>query len=383
MVAPPWYEVPPIGYGGVELICGALVDALVTRGHDVTLFGAGTRTGTAATFVSTTEEPQSARLGEEMPAMLHAARVNRMLADTHFDIIHDHTLGGALTAPQRAVPTVVTVHGPTDGELGQFYAELPGGVHLVAISHSQRQQSPALPWAGTVHNAIDPDRFQPVHSPDGPVVWLARFSAEKGPDLAIRACRAAGLPLVLVGKCNEAQELRYLDEEIRPLLDEDVTLLVNADRRTVQRMLRAARCLILPIRWQEPFGMVMIEAMASGTPVVALRRGSVPELVRHGVTGWICDHPAELPAALNRVGELAPAACVQHVRDRFSAGMMARRYEQVYRKIIAQEASRRRERSGKVLSTVVSADAPIAASRGSAKTPATAANRPVKAPVRH
>src|SRR5262249_61817883 len=129
--------------------------------------------------------------------------------------------------------------------------------------------------------------------PDGPVVWLARFSPDKGPDLAIHACRVAGLPLVLAGKCNEPGEARYLDEVIRPLLADDVELVINGDRVTTNRLLTEARCLIMPIRWHEPFGMVMIEAMASGTPVVALRRGSVPEIVRHGATGWVCADPTE------------------------------------------------------------------------------------------
>jgi len=334
MVAPPWYELPPRGYGGLELICSALVDALVDRGHDVTLFAAGVRNGTKAELVTTTAEPQYARLGADLPAALHIARVNEYIADGRFDVVHDHTTSGPLTAGQRRAPTVVTVHGPADGEFGDFLAVLGDAVHPVAISHSQRRRRPELPWAGTVHNGIAPDAFTPSDDRSGPVLWLARFCPDKGPDLAIEACRAAGLPLVLAGKCNESEEKRYLDETVRPLVADDVELVLNGDRATTQRLLERARCLIMPIRWHEPFGMVMIEAMATGTPVVALRRGSVPEIVRPGVTGIICDDPTELPDALIRAADLDPADCVAQVRTLFSADRMARRYERVYRRVL-------------------------------------------------
>ncbi|GAA1803728.1 glycosyltransferase family 4 protein [Planosporangium flavigriseum] len=342
MVVPPWYELPPSGYGGIELICAALIDALCARGHDVTMFGAGRRTGTAARFVSTLPEPQYERLGEAMPDALHAARVTELLADSQFDVVHDHSLSGPLTAGHRSAPTVVTVHGPADGELGDYYVALGEHIHPVAISDSQRRQRPEIRWAATIHNAIDPAQFVPAHRSQGPVLWLARFSPDKGPDLAIEACRKADLPLVLAGKCNELSEQRYLDAVIRPLLGDDVTLIVNGDRATTNRMLTEARCLIMPIRWHEPFGMVMIEAMASGTPVVALRRGSVPEIVRHGTTGWICDEQAELPEALHRVSELDPDECVAHARSAFGAARMARRYERVYRQAITYARRPRR-----------------------------------------
>lgn len=340
MIGTPFYEMPPTGYGGIELICAVLVDGLVARGHQVTLFGGGTRTGTAATFVSTTEELQYHRLGQAMPEMLHAARVNRLLNDGAFDIVHDHSAVGPLAAGHRAAPTVVTVHGGIDGEFGDFYADLGDTVGLVAISEFQRRQRPTLNWMGTVHNAVDPAGFTANHRPDGPVLWLARFCPDKGPDLAIEACRAAGVPLVLAGKCNEPEERRYLDEKIRPMLGDDVRLVLNADRSTVHDLLDEASCLLLPIRWHEPFGMVMIEAMASGKPVVALRRGAVPEVVAHGVTGFVCDEPADLPAALLQVGELDPAACVAHVQARFSAEVMTRRYELMYHRTIQQQRAR-------------------------------------------
>ncbi len=333
MVIPPWYQLPPTGYGGIESVCAALVDELCVRGHEVTVFGAGHSNGTAGRFVSIMDELQYPRLGEAMPASLHAARVEAVLAQEKFDVIHDHSPCGPLSAASRTAPTVVTVHGPADGELGDFYAALGRSLHLVAISDAQRGRRPGLPWAATVHNAVDPTQFEAAANPDGPVLWLARFAPEKGPDLAIAACRAAGLPLVLAGKCSEPREAEYLADVVRPMLAGDTELVLNADRGTTQRLLREARCLLLPIRWHEPFGMVMVEAMASGIPVVALDRGSVREIVRDGVTGIVCADPTGLPEALHRAAELDPDDCVAHVRNHFGAELMAHRYEAVYERL--------------------------------------------------
>lgn len=331
MLVPPWYELPPAGYGGLERVCTDLVDALVARGHDVTLFGAGTRTGTAARFVSTIAELQNDRLGQTLPDLAHVTRTNRILNEGDFDVVHDHTTVGLFTAPQRSVPTVATVHGCPGGEVGDILAGVDRTVGLVAISYAQRRLSPELPWTATVYNGIATNGQSKSEPGTGPVLWLARFSPDKGPDLAIEACQKAGLRLVLAGKCQEPVERKYLDEVITPMMNDDVEVLVNPNRQRCEELLLDAPCLLLPIRWEEPFGMVLVEAMAAGTPVVALNRGSIPEVVCHGRTGLICDDPDELPDALHDVCALSPEACVEHVRSSFSPDMMARGYEQVYR----------------------------------------------------
>ncbi|MBM0278690.1 glycosyltransferase family 4 protein [Micromonospora tarensis] len=334
MVVPPWLSVPPPGYGGLEQVVAALVDALTGQGHTVTLFGAGDDHGTAADgFVSTVAEVQYERLGESLPELAHLARVNRLISAADFDVIHDHTTIGPLVAGRRAVPTVATVHGNPVGEYGDVLSEVEPGIALVAISHAQRQLNLGLPWAGTVHNALDIRGLPRKTAPGrGPVLWLARFSPDKGPDVAIRACRAAGLPLLLAGKCNEPAERRYYEQVVAPLVDEDVTVVLNADRASTLRMLVDARCLIMPIQWDEPFGMVMLEAMATGTPVVALNRGAVPELVRPGRTGLVVERPAELPTALRAAERLDPAECVAHVARSFSVERMAYDYAEIYRR---------------------------------------------------
>jgi glycosyltransferase involved in cell wall biosynthesis len=337
MVVPPWYELPPPGYGGLEQVCAALIDALVARGNEVTLFAAGNETRTRARLVST-GALQNQRLGQILPEVAHLARVDRLLRDGSYDVVHDHTTAGPLLAGRRPVPTVVTVHGKPVGDLGDILGGVDGTVALVAISDAQRRLNPGLPWAATIHHGLPLGGLPSRPSKgNGPVLWLARFSPDKGPDLAIQACRAAGLPLVLAGKCNEPTEQRYLREAVEPMLGPDVTLEINPVRERTMELLRSARCLILPIRWEEPFGMVMLEAMASGTPVVALNRGAVPELVRSGETGIICDEPAELPDALLEAAAIDPEACVERVRRAFSADLMARRYEDVYRFWIASQ----------------------------------------------
>ncbi|MFC6014740.1 glycosyltransferase family 4 protein [Plantactinospora solaniradicis] len=332
MVVPPWYELPPPGYGGLEQVCSALIDALVTKGHEVTLFGAGKGTGTAAHFVGTVPELQHHRLGQALPELAHLSRVNRMISRESFDIVHDHTTVGPYAAAERDVPTLTTVHGMPTGELGEVLGDSAPRVGLVAISHTQRRLAPELAWAATIHNGISTANLVTKSAPGmGPVLWLARFSADKGPDLAIEACRAAGLPLVLAGKCDSRAERQYLEQVIEPMVGSDVTVLRNPDRDATVRLMLAARALIMPIRWEEPFGMVMVEAMATGTPVVALNRGAVPELIRHGETGLICDDPADLAPALLDAVRLDPGACVAHVRREFSAARMADDYERAYR----------------------------------------------------
>jgi glycosyltransferase involved in cell wall biosynthesis len=335
VVAPPWFEIPPDGYGGIEALCADLTDALVARGHDVLLVGAGDH-GTQGRFAATGPTPESARLGEGMPEVLHAAAAAKIIDDAQVDVVHDHTCAGPLLAFGRPQPTVVTAHGPVGGELGEYYRRLGHGVELVAISDAQRTMSPDLPWAATVPNAVDVSRHKFASVKDDFVLFLGRVSPEKAPDLAIRAARAAGRPLVAVVKCREPQELAYFGERVQPLLGPDITWLHDPPHADKIDLLARARCLVFPIQWEEPFGLVMTEAMASGTPVVALRRGSVPEVVVDGVTGFICDEPSQLAAAIEASGDLDPVACRDHVNTRFSPARMARGYDRLYRAAIAE-----------------------------------------------
>ncbi len=332
VVAPPWYEIPPSGYGGIERICFDLVEGLVDRGHAVTLVAAGARR-TRAAFAPALPEPLSGLGTVEHPVqeVLYGAAVARALEDVDVDVVHDHSLAGPLVArPPR--PTVLTAHGPVDGWLGGYFRLL--GLPLVAISEAQRGTAPDLPWAGVVHNSIDVAAYPFRADKDDVVLFLGRMAPEKGAHLAAGAARAAGFPVVLAGKAAEAHERRYFDEQVAPTLGPDATWVgeVAGTRRT--DLLGRARCLVCPVQWDEPFGLASIEAMACGTPVVALRRGAMAEVVEHGRTGWLCDDPAELAEGVRRAGELDPRECRAAVAERFDTATMVDRYVEVYRRLL-------------------------------------------------
>ncbi len=332
IVAPPWYQVPPEGYGGIERVCHSLVQGLVTSGHDVTLVGAG-RAGAGTRFISTYPRPASelTSAGGALPEVIHAARSAQALAELELDLIHDHSLAGPLTANGSNPPTLITAHGPLSGEFGDYFRALPDDVGLIAISESQRRCAPDLNWVATVHNALDVDAYPMVERKQEYVAFVGRMNPDKGVGLAIDAARAAGRRLVLAAKCEEPSEVDYFEREVAPRLGDDVDLHENAGADEAMAILSGARCLVFPIQWEEPFGMVMIESMACGTPVVALRNGSVPEVIEEGVTGFICEDPAELPDAIERAGRLDPAACRDRVARLFDVPVMVSRYEETYR----------------------------------------------------
>ena len=338
MVAPPYFDVPPPAYGGVEAVVADLVDDLAARGHEITLIGAGQNLTRAHRFISLWPEPPSDRLGEPFPEVVHAARVAEVLDGLDVDIVHDHTLAGPLLGRGSRVPTIITVHGPVVGQEGDYYHALGRSVRMVAISEAQRATAPGLPWAATVHNAIRASTF-PFRADKEPfLLFLGRMNPTKGPHLAIDAARAAGMPIVLAGKCSEPAELAYLEREIKPRLGRDTELFGVADAAAKRDLLSRACAMLFPICWEEPFGLVMIEAMACGTPVVALRRGSVPEIIVNGVTGIVTDTPAGLPDAIGRARELDPAACQAHAAGRFTTELMAARYEDAYRRVLGEKA---------------------------------------------
>lgn len=336
MIATPYFTVPPAGYGAVEAVVADLVDALVDRGHDVTLIGAGQHGTRAQRFFASYGVSPAERLGEPLPEVMHAAYAARVLKECDVDVVHDHTLAGPLLARGRLTPTVVTVHGPVNGELGDYYRALGDTVRLVAISTAQRAGAPDLPWTATVYNAVRAETFPFRAVKENFALFLGRFNPDKAPHLAIEAARAAGLPITLAGKRSEPAERAYFAQEVEPRLGPDTTLLGVVDATAKRDLLTRAACLIFPVCWDEPFGLVPVEAMACGTPVVALRRGAVPEIVVPGRTGVIVDHPSELAGAITEARALDPAVCREHVEANFTVQSMAAGYEAAYRKVLAE-----------------------------------------------
>jgi glycosyltransferase involved in cell wall biosynthesis len=336
VVAPPFYEVPPSGYGGTELVCAALVEALIDRGHEVTLVAAG-RHRTRGDFLATFSEPQPEGTGTEVLIEVeHVARAATMLSKLNLDIVHDHTLLGPLTATARACPTVSTVHRPLSGPeaYSTSWEALAHWVYLVAVSDAQRQSAPHLPWLGTVHHGIPVHEYHFSQDKDPYVLYLGRLNINKGVHLAIDAARQADREIVIAGSWTTPSEQVYFDSLVRPKLGSGVTWLGEVGGADKKDLLAAAHCLIFPSTWREPFGLVLVEALASGTPVVALRRGAAAEIVENGRTGFVCADVSGLSAALNAAGSLDPKVCRATALERFSASTMARDYDLLYQRTL-------------------------------------------------
>jgi glycosyltransferase involved in cell wall biosynthesis len=312
-------------------VCHELADWLVGGGHDVTVVGAGVYRGRAR-FVQTFPAPQPEGTDQALRIeLLHAARAAAAIEDLDLDVVHDHTRLGPVTAVSRSVPTVLTVHsavsGP-DSALTELEA-VQRWVLPVAISAAQRDAAPSIRWSATIHNGINVDAFR-VTPKEPFLLYLGRLSPHKGVHLAIDAARTVGRRLVLAGGWTVPEERDYVDRVIRPALGEDVVWVGEVGGEEKVELLSRAACLVLPVMWQEPFGLVAVEAMASGTPVVALRAGALPELIVHGRTGMLCDRADELPAAIERACGMDPDACRAHVAAEFDARKMGARYEDLY-----------------------------------------------------
>lgn len=343
LVAPLEEPVPPRTYGGTELVVYNLAEELVAMGHEVVLFASGESKTSARlepVFESNLRCDPDARntVVREAMKVVGIGRILERLNAEEFDIIHNHygwrllPFAGLLRAP-----VVTTLHGPlTVPYYRKMFGLLPPHP-FVSISDSQRRPMPDLNFVGTVYNGIDCDRFDFNPAPGDYVVFLGRFSPEKGPVQAIRCAREAGVPLVMAGKID-AVDREYWEREVEPLIDGDqVRFIGEVNHEQKNALLRDARAILVPIAWEEPFGLVMVEAMATGTPVIANRRGSVPELVAPG-TGFIVDTPEEMTAAIGRLTEIDRQACRDHVCRRFSRRTMAEGYVAAYERVIESAA---------------------------------------------
>ncbi|HZM83546.1 MAG TPA: glycosyltransferase family 4 protein [Candidatus Limnocylindrales bacterium] len=335
LVAPPWFEIPPARYGGIEEVVAGIASGLVDRGHQVTVIDAG-QGDSAAEHLHTQPESQADHMGEQLPEMTHVATANRLIAEIQPDIVHDHTFSGPLSAGSRKAPTIHTTHGPLTTPMAAYYRQLEKSVALAAISHAQRGQAPDLNWVGVVYNGVDVASFPLRENKEPWVLFIGRMHPIKGAHLAIDAARAAGRRIVLAGKVHDPPEHDYFEQEVRPRLSDDVQFVGEADRELKRELYGKAACVLFPSQWPEPFGMVMVEAMACGTPVVALRGGAVEEVVADGRTGLICDSVEQLPHGIEEAARLRPADCRRHVQEHFDVPIMAAGYERLFHQVIAK-----------------------------------------------
>lgn len=333
-LAPPWFPVPPSGYGGIELVVSLLADGLADRGHDVTLFASGGSVTRARLETPMIDPPDPALLGNAWFDAFHA--VSAYLHHGEFDVIHDHSglVGPAIGALLDGGPPVVhTLHGPWTGPSRLYYGLLQDRLHLVAISEAQRADNPDLRYAGTVHNGIALDRYRFQARKDRFLVYIGRANPDKGPALAVEVARRAGMPLAMIVKRNEPFERAYWDEMVAPQLNDEVEVYENVDHATKVDLLARATAMVFPIQWPEPFGLVMVEAMACGTPVIACPAGAAIELVEDGRTGFLRDSVDDLAEAVGRAGECSPEACRARVEHHFSAPAMVEGYERIFERI--------------------------------------------------
>jgi glycosyltransferase involved in cell wall biosynthesis len=334
-VAPLAESVPPKLYGGTERVVHWLVDELVAQGHDVTLFASGD-SSTRATLVPAL--PRALRLGRPPaePYGAYAALLEAVARRAQqFDVLHFHIDWLHLPLISRLdVPFLTTLHGRLDlSPLSTVVKQFPSA-SFVSISDHQRRPLPEANWLGTVYHGLPATSLRPSVEPDGYLAFLGRLSAEKGPEAAMRIARKAGTRLRIAAKVPRGNRA-YFRERLEPLIDNDLIQLVGeVDDRKKQDFLGGARALLFPIDWPEPFGLVMIEAMACGTPVIAYRSGSVPEVIDDGVTGFIVDSEDEAVEAIGRLDELDRRDVRARFEQRFTAKRMAEGYFRCYERLV-------------------------------------------------
>jgi glycosyltransferase involved in cell wall biosynthesis len=337
-VAPLAESVPPKLYGGTERVVSWLTEELVQLGHEVTLFASGD-SATRAALVSAW--PKALRLGRSTaaPDAALAVLLERVAEQaTKFDVIHFHLDWLHLPLFSRlSVPFVTTLHGRLDLVGTSIAMDSYRAAPFVSISEHQRQALPLANYLGTVHHGMPADLLRPRFEPRGYLAFLGRLSPEKRPDVAIRLATKAGLPLLIAAKIPRT-ETHYFKERIEPFVDgSNIRFVGEVNDRQKEEFLGNAAALLFPIDWPEPFGLVMIEAMACGTPVVAFNRGSVPEIVDDGVSGFVVADEPEALGALLRIKELDRRRVRETFEQRFTARRMAKDYLRMYRLLASSQ----------------------------------------------
>src|SRR6266705_559782 len=353
-IAPPWIPIPPKNYGGTEVVVYNLVEEQVAQGHDVTLLAPGDARTSArlVSFFSKFLLEEGVPWTAHLKAYYHLHKSIEYIKEHDFDIVHTHLSSSSdmyifpLTAP-LATPHVTTLHSrfPFDrvqswmGNADEYYMEWAPSVPIVAISESARAEVPyPLNFVGVVHHGISMQVFVPSTKKVGDFfVWLGRFIPDKGTHLAIEAAKEAGVKIVLAGTIDRHQQesINYFHQVIEPQIDnEQVRYVGPVNMKKKISLLSRARAFLNPIEWEEPFGMVMIEAMALGCPVISFARGAAPEIVVHRKTGFLVHDVAEMVRFISRIDEIDREVTRMHVERNFSARVMCKKYVKIYKNVI-------------------------------------------------
>jgi glycosyltransferase involved in cell wall biosynthesis len=340
IVAPPWVPVPPPAYGGIEAVLDTLARGLRIAGHDVALYATGDSPCPVET-AWTYEHARGVGVGGVPAELRQVIDAYDALGDA--DIVHDHTLVGPVYAERFSeLPVVTTNHGPFDGDLAALYRVVALRLPVIAISHHQASTAGAVPIAGVIHHGVDLDRFPFGDGKGGYALFLGRMTPEKGVHTAAQVARAVGIPLRIAAKMREDHEHAYFAAQVEPLLGGDVEYVGEVGNDVKLGLLAEARCLLNPIAWPEPFGMVMIEALACGTPVITTPLGAAPEIVDEGVTGFLAGDVDGLAAAMARAGDIDRHACRRAVKERFSMARLAQDHLDLYGRVLGRPGVRAR-----------------------------------------
>lgn len=333
LIAPPWLPVPPPAYGGTEMVVDNLARGLQSLGHDVRLFTIGESTCPVPREYL---YPQGIEpIGADVPEAAHALAAYEALADV--DVIHDHTVLGPLLAAQRGIarpPVVTTNHGQFTPQTRRIFAAIARHASIVAISRSQARSAAGIPIAAVIHHGIDLDMYRPGPGGGGYLLFVGRMSAEKGVHHAVRIAGRAGKRLVIVAKMREPAERAYFEQRVRPLLRPSDDMPTEQPLASRIELMRGAAALLNPITWREPFGLVMVEALASATPVLAFPNGAAPEIVDRGRTGYLCRDEEEMIAAVGRMPEIERRQCRAAAEQRFSITRMALDHQRLYQHVL-------------------------------------------------
>jgi glycosyltransferase involved in cell wall biosynthesis len=336
-IAPPWLAVPPKGYGGIEWVVALVADGLAERGHDVTLFAPGDSETKARLEAFFAEAPGPQHINSIWHDTVHT--LFSLREPERFDVLHVHSPFSALAAAvATGRPVVHTLHGAFSEEMRALYGLVAERAWFVAISEAQRVQMPELRYAGVVYNGVDVERYPFRTDKEDFALFLGRAAPEKGVERAVRASVAAGLRLVVAVKMADRVEEEHWNRDVVPILPEDATVVGEISFAQKVDLLSRSRVVLFPIDWDEPFGLVMTEAMACGTPVIATPRGSVPEVVVDGRTGFgvgVEDYPERAAEAIARLSDIDPGACRAWVQNRFSKEAMVDGYERVFDRALA------------------------------------------------
>jgi glycosyltransferase involved in cell wall biosynthesis len=332
LIAPPWLPVPPLAYGGTEKVIDTLARGFTQAGHEV-LLAAAADSKCPVPLVPGTAPSDPDAIGSDQSELYHVIRAYDGLNGV--DLVHDHTLAGPLYRGRPSfLPVLTTVHGPLTAQLAGIYQAMARHVPIVAISHQQLAGT-ALQAAAVIHHGIDTAAVPVGEGRGGYVCFLGRICPDKGVAHAVTISRLAGIPLMIAAKMRDAEEVRYFHDVIEPLLGHNEEFLGEIGDGDKYRLLGEALALLNPIQWPEPFGLVMIEALASGTPVVATRQGAAPEIVEPGVTGYLAQDDRELADLLPRAAALDRRACRAAAEGRFSAERMTADHLDLYAQLLA------------------------------------------------